>query len=469
MIPETEQAVDPGSEQSVDPPTERPSDPESGLSMLAEPRPDEEGSASTGPVEGSGPAERPFVMDRAEHPISRRSIPEPVLKVLYRLHRSGYRAYLCGGSVRDLLMGRTPKDFDIATDAHPGDVRRLFRNSRIIGRRFRLAHVIFQDNVVEVSTFRREPERVEGQDLLVRDDNTFGSPGEDARRRDFTINGLFYDIANFSVIDYVGGLDDLREHLIRVIGVPDVRFREDPVRMLRAVEFAARLDFEIEAETYDAILEQRTEILKASPARVAEEILELLRRGWSRAAVELLAETRLLEPLLPELQTHLDKGEVESFWKMLGVLDRTVQSGRKVSDPVLFSVLLLPHVISSIEAETRSLEAKPRVGDMILFVRELIHPIVQRFSFSAGMRHQTEQAIETLWRLFEPPTDRRSMWRFVFREPFDDGLALLELYSRSSGKYADVCREWQVFAHRVRRSDDLVERPAKPRRRRRRR
>ena len=156
------------------------------------------------------PRTRRRVIDRSDHPISRRRIPENVLKVLYRLHRSGYRAYLCGGSVRDLLMDREPKDFDIATDAHPTEIRRLFRNSRIIGRRFRLVHIIFQDMLVEVSTFRREPERgadEDTEDLLITDDNTFGSPLQDARRRDFTINALFYNIADFSVIDYVGGLE----------------------------------------------------------------------------------------------------------------------------------------------------------------------------------------------------------------------------------------------------------------------
>src|SRR5438105_13752310 len=199
------------------------------------------------------------VVDRGGHSISRKRIPENVLKVLYRLHRSGYRAYLCGGSVRDLLMNRPPKDFDIATDAHPAEVRRLFRNSRIIGRRFRLVHVIFQDMIVEVSTFRREPERSseENVELLITNDNTFGSPLQDARRRDFTINALFYNIADFSVIDYVGGLEDMDRKHVRVVGNPDIRFREDPVRMMRAVEFASRLQFEIEELTYDAILRHR--------------------------------------------------------------------------------------------------------------------------------------------------------------------------------------------------------------------
>src|SRR5947208_14020958 len=162
------------------------------------------------------------IIDRANHAISRRRIPENVLKVLYRLHRSGYRAYLCGGSVRDLLMNRPPKDFDVATDAHPMEIRRLFRNSRIIGRRFRLVHILFQDMTVEVSTFRREPERAaptdDAEDLLITDDNTFGSPLQDARRRDFTINALFYNIADFTIIDYSRAISDLTDGLVRLTG-----------------------------------------------------------------------------------------------------------------------------------------------------------------------------------------------------------------------------------------------------------
>src|SRR6266550_8285475 len=295
------------------------------------------------------------VVDRGGHSISRKRIPENVLKVLYRLHRSGYRAYLCGGSVRDLLMNREPKDFDIATNAHPGEIRRLFRNSRIIGRRFRLVHVIFQDMIVEVSTFRREPERSteadENVELLITSDNTFGSPLQDARRRDFTMNALFYNIADFSVIDYVGGLEDMEEKRVRVIGDPDVRFREDPVRMMRAIEFASRLGFEIEPATYDAILRHRVEILKASPPRVAEEILELLRRGWSRDAFRLMVESGLLEPLVPEVYKAIAGDRAPYFWKMLEVLDRTVQAGRKISDPVLLSVLFLPWILQELERE----------------------------------------------------------------------------------------------------------------------
>lgn len=409
------------------------------------------------------------VIDRGGHSISRRRIPENVLKVLYRLHRSGYRAYLCGGSVRDLLMNRTPKDFDVATDAHPMDIRRLFRNSRIIGRRFRLVHIMFQDMIVEVSTFRREPEKgAEHADLLVTDDNTFGSPLQDARRRDFTINGLFYNIADFSVIDYVGGLEDVDERSVRVIGDPDVRFREDPVRMMRAIEFASRLGFAIEPATYDAILRHRAEILKASPPRVSEEILELLRRGWSRGAFRLMVDPRLLEPLLPEVYNAVANDRAPYFWKMLEVLDRTVQSGHKVSDPVLLSVLLLPWIMEQLEREEQRRDGRMRIGEVLIFFRDLTQPVGTRMALAAGTRHQIEQALETLWRLLELPNDRRALFRFITREPFNDALSLLELYALSSGKYVEQYRQWNSFAQRVKKAQQDAAPPARKRKRRRR-
>ncbi len=253
----------------------------------------------------------PRIIPRAEHPISRGYIDPDALRVLYRLHRSGHKAYLVGGSVRDLMTGRTPKDFDVGTDARPQEVRRLFRNSRVIGRRFRLVHVFFEGGKnVEVSTFRRTPDPVAAEqgpggneDLLIRSDNTFGTPQEDAVRRDFTINGLFYDIATYSVLDYVGGVEDLERRLVRTIGDPLIRFREDPVRMLRACEFAARLKFRMEPELVAAIAELKSEIRKSAPPRVTEEFLDPLRRGWGHDTYRLWSETGLLGILLPELDS----------------------------------------------------------------------------------------------------------------------------------------------------------------------
>lgn len=408
------------------------------------------------------------VMDRAEHCLSRREIPENVLKVLYRLHRSGYRAFLCGGSVRDLLMQRLPKDFDIATDAHPMEIRRLFRNSRIIGRRFRLAHIMFQDLVVEVSTFRREPQRASDEvELLVTDDNTFGTPAEDARRRDFTINGLFYNIGDFTVIDYVGGLSDLENRSIRVIGDPDVRFREDPVRMMRAIEFASRLNFQIEDNTYQAILRHRNEIVKASPPRVSEELLELLRRGWARNAFGLLNDTGLLEPLVPELYRLLRKNETRYLWKMLEVLDRTVSSGRKISDSVLLCVLLLPLVVEELEAEERRRADRMKPHEALILMREHLQPIFQRLAIPSAVRNEVEQAIDLLWRLLESPADRKHAWKLVLRQQFQDAFALAELFALSSGRYVEEFRQWQDLAQRVRRAQESEPQRKKRRRRRR--
>src|SRR6187455_2731751 len=236
----------------------------------------------------------PRVVTRAEHTISRKLIDADALKVLYRLHQNEYVAYLVGGSVRDLLLGRRPKDFDIGTSAHPYQVKKLFRNCWIIGRRFRLAHVKFGSKTIEVATFRRQvaastpevemaevlpPDRADEapdadrleadarrhRDRLIQRDNTYGTPEEDAFRRDFTVNALFYDIGTFSIIDYVGGLDDLDARIIRCIGDPDVRFLEDPVRMLRAVVLAARLQFDIDAPVLDAITTHRHEIARSAP------------------------------------------------------------------------------------------------------------------------------------------------------------------------------------------------------------
>ena len=240
----------------------------------------------------------PVIIPRSEHPISRQHIDADALKVLYRLRQFDHIAYLVGGSVRDLLLGRTPKDFDIGTSAHPYQVKRLFRNCWIIGRRFRLAHVKFGPKVIEVATFRRqvpagteeEPApappvpappsaAVDDLDLLVHHDNTFGTPEEDAFRRDFTLNALFYDIETRSIIDYVGGLDDIRAGVIRCIGVPEERFQEDPVRMLRAVALAARLDFRIDAPVLSAIDHYHGELARSAPARLMEEIYKVLRAG----------------------------------------------------------------------------------------------------------------------------------------------------------------------------------------------
>jgi hypothetical protein len=284
------------------------------------------------------------ILPRSDHIISRKNIDPDALKVLYRLKNRGFVAYLVGGGVRDLLLERKPKDFDIATDAYPQQVKKLFGNCFIIGRRFRLCHIRFGRTVIEVSTFRRAAEPEEG-DTLIRRDNTFGTPEQDAFRRDFTVNALFYDIATFSVIDWVGGLADLRDRVIRTIGDPGIRFREDPVRMLRAVALAARLDFTIDQDTREAIQALRGEIVRSSPARILDEIYKILRQGRSRETFRMLHEYGLLAYLLPEA----DQAIAEGGDRLLGSLGRLddyrnagLASPEQLTNALVMGSLLVP-------------------------------------------------------------------------------------------------------------------------------
>src|SRR6202790_5162579 len=302
----------------------------------------------------------PRTVPRAEHPISRKDIDPDALKVLYRLRQFDHVAYLVGGSVRDLLLGRRPKDFDIGTSAHPYQVKKLFRNCWIIGRRFRLAHVKFGTKVIEVATFRRQVaageevvqdgvpapvhdpvphpagEIILDPDHLIHRDNTFGTPEEDAFRRDFTINALFYDIATFSIIDYVGGLEDLRSGIVRAIGDPEVRFREDPVRMMRAVALAARLDFAIDRPVLDAIHQHRHEIARSSAPRLLEEYYKILRGGSSARTFRELAKLGLIEPISAELH----HGAAESLWQSLTELDAYRRRFESAPDTLTNAILL---------------------------------------------------------------------------------------------------------------------------------
>ncbi|CAN5162335.1 hypothetical protein BH11MYX1_BH11MYX1_22830 [soil metagenome] len=238
--------------------------------------------------------------------LDRAAIDSDADRVVRKLTRAGYKAYLVGGCVRDLLVGKRPKDFDVATSATPNEIKATFRNSRIIGRRFRLAHVFFDQKIIETATFRANPREEDEHDLLIRRDNVFGTEAEDAKRRDFTINGLFYDVEREEVIDHVSGLADLEAKLVRTIGDPDIRFQEDPVRMLRAIKFAARLDFGFEPATWKALLRWRSEISKCAPPRLLEEIHRLLRGGAARRSFELMVETGVLAVLSPYLAGLLE-------------------------------------------------------------------------------------------------------------------------------------------------------------------
>lgn len=298
---------------------------------------------------------------RDQHNVSRSAISEPAKKVLSRLNNAGYEAYLVGGGVRDILLGGKPKDFDIATNATPEEVHDLFRNSRLIGRRFRIVHVLFGREVIEVTTFRgnaAEAEEDSDEDddrrtsehgLLLRD-NVYGNQEEDALRRDFTVNALYYCIRDFTVVDFANGIEDLNNRQMRLIGDPETRYREDPVRMLRAVRFAAKLGFDIEPETEAPIRQLAPLLTHIPPARLFEEVLKLFSAGYGEATYNLLSEYNLLAPLFPETVQAINNGQSDELVrKALRNTDARIAQGKSVTPYFLFAAMLWP----ALQAEWR--------------------------------------------------------------------------------------------------------------------
>ena len=333
-----------------------------------------------------------IVIPRSQHSISRKSISDAALKVLYRLSNSGHRACLVGGGVRDLLLGVQPKDFDVATDATPEEIRALFKNSRIIGRRFRLVHIRFGRDIIEVATFRAHAEDSARTELdthgRILRDNTFGDIEEDAIRRDFTVNALYYDIHDFSMLDYAGGLQDIEKRQLRLIGDPTTRYQEDPVRMLRALRFAAKLDFSIEASAADAIHECGRLLAVIPPARMFDEVVKLFHSGNARRVFELLREFNLLRYLVPALDEWLQDDPSELMLdfidQALANTDTRVNTGQPVSPGFIFAVLLWPvvwHEACEIQSDRqRMIPALAQVGETVM-KRQVRHiSIPRRFS-----------------------------------------------------------------------------------------
>ncbi len=422
----------------------------------------------------SDPEGYPIVCARPDHSISREFIDHNALKVLYRLHRQGYEAYLVGGSVRDLMLGREPKDFDVGTDARPNEIRKVFRNARIIGRRFRLAHVIFHQDVVEVATFRQTP-KAELQhssqgESLVTDDNFWGTPEEDAFRRDFTVNALFYRISDFAVIDYTGGLEDLEKKIIRVIGDPELRFREDPVRMMRACEFAARLDCGMDPDTQHGVVSCKEELRKASVARITEEILQLLRCGACGQAMQWMADLGLLEILMPEVNAAMSPSE-QSFPSLLPSLDRKIQEEGKdsLSEIALLAALHLPGTLARRDQEENRLGRPLSRPALAKLTFQTIEPFFERFVLSKLKREKVVEAITGFYRLCEPGWTENSSRHFAHRRFFDDSLALFDLLVDSTGEGEEILDLWKTAFQGVKRSQKQHQRRAKGGRRRRRR
>lgn len=291
---------------------------------------------------------QPHIYTEEQHKIDKTRIDRDALEVIERLQEAGHVAYLVGGGVRDLLMGLSPKDFDISTSAKPEEIKKLFSNCLLIGRRFRLAHIRFGKKIFEVSTFRAG----DGQNetLIIRD-NTWGSEEDDVERRDFTINGLFYDPKQSHVIDYVGGMHDLSHHLLRVIGDPTLRFKQDPVRMIRLLKFRARFGFAIDEGAWQALLEHHEEIVKSSPARVVEELLRMLESGHALSFFSLLEQTRMLHLLLPILHEGCGQIGKKELFSYLQIADHFHKHhvNEKLDRTVLIAAMVLPLIERKLE------------------------------------------------------------------------------------------------------------------------
>jgi poly(A) polymerase len=428
----------------------------------------------------------PTIVPRSQHAISRRDVDPDALKVLYRLHEHHYVAYLVGGSVRDLLLERRPKDFDIGTSAHPHQVKKMFRNCWIIGRRFRLAHVKFGPKTIEVATFRRHvpasdltPEaeigelgpgdppppafddgtpRRRAEDHRIQRDNTYGTPEEDAFRRDFTVNALFYDIGTFSIIDYVGGLKDLDARLIRCIGDPEVRFLEDPVRMLRAVVLAARLQFTIDEPVLEAIAAHRHEIAHSAPARLVEEYYKILRSGHAEEAFRQLRTTGLLKAITPELAAA-----GEDLWRSIGAMDRYRARFEGAPDSLTNAILAgtLLHPLGLVNRRRFSADALERRVELGML------PIARRDI------ERLQQILALQPRLLDIQAAQRTQRGLLHRAVLSEAITWLEIH----GNNPDAVAHWRALqaepqTHPVGVGDvgpDVAADAAFPRRRRRRR
>ena len=402
------------------------------------------------------------IIKRASHNISRKELSPNAVRIMYRLRDNGYIARLVGGAVRDILIGKVPKDFDIVTDATPEQIKRLFRNCRLVGRRFRLAHLHFKDELIEVSTFRAsayleetdEPDTEAGSEdateepgqnrhLIVNDDgmllrdNLFGTPEEDAWRRDFTINALSYDIADFSIFDYIGGIEDIDKRLIRTIGDPAVRFTEDPVRMLRAVRLSAQLGFTIEKHSWQALLDMAARINQAAPARLFDELLKLFLSGAAVQCYQLLRMSPLLSSLLPEFTSYLEENNDVRVVAALQRLDSRVAASRETTPQLVLAAIFGSYLTSGAGGHPYQEQLDSSLAAFMAELNGRIH-IPQRIL----MKLREILLLES--RLVNVPG--RKPQNVVVRHGFTEAMEYLQLQAEHDRDLLKSVRWWERYA-----------------------
>ncbi len=384
----------------------------------------------------------PNIYPVTSYDITSGDIDSDALFVIRRLQDAGHTAYLVGGGVRDLLFHNRPKDFDISTSARPEEIRRLFRNCLLIGRRFRLAHVRFGKKVIEVSTFRAgDPET----DTLITMDNEWGTPEEDVLRRDFTINGLYLDPTEGVIIDYVGGVADIQRRRLITIGVPEVRFRQDPVRMIRLLKFRARFDLEIEPSTEQALWACATEIRKSAPARVLEELLRMLESGASHQFFRMLVDFGLLEQIMPELATAFRGEEGVEMFRALRALDAFHSRGKLTfSRTTLMAALIWPLFYSLVSAHAEHSEKEPHLEQYAEMADHLVGHLLRHFThFPKKLRTQIVICLANQSRL-TPFGDKKLTYKWRAHGPDrQDALNLLKIRAALHSPLLPIYENWR--------------------------
>jgi poly(A) polymerase len=393
------------------------------------------------------------IITRQEHNISRKQISDNALKVLYRLHGAGFDAFLVGGGVRDLLLAQNPKDFDIATNATPEQIRQLFKNCRLIGRRFRLAHIMFGRDIIEVATFRGHHQETsknisqQSKEGMLLRDNVYGTIDEDAERRDFTINAMYYNIGDYAIHDYAGGNDDLEDRLIRLIGDPETRYREDPVRMLRAIRFAVKLDFDIEEDTA-APIEEMSPLLRDIPsARLYEESLKMLQSGYGLETYHLMREYNLFQQLFPVISEDFTEEYSSKTEQMLDLVldstDQRIEEGKRINPAFMFAAMLWYPLQARAELlmEKRKLSAYDAIMEASNYILD-----EQVRTIAIPRRHTA--TIREIWQLQlrMPRRNGKRAFRLMELNKFRAGFDFLEMRGEiEGGETEQLAKWWETF------------------------
>jgi len=390
---------------------------------------------------------QPTIIPRDEHTISRKMIHPNALKVLYRLHQAGYEAYLVGGCVRDLLLGRKPKDFDVATNARPEEIRGLFKNCRLIGKRFRLAHILFGRDIIEVATFRTHHENANEdhgkthQGMIIRD-NVYGSLEDDVMRRDFSINALYYNIADFSLVDYTQGMQDIKHNVLRMIGDPAKRFHEDPVRLIRAVRFSAKLNSCITPEMEEHLIKSSYLLQHVSPARLFQEILKFFQEGAALKTVELLRKYHLFEHLFPQTGALLHKMEYQNLIHFaLENTDQRIKENKPISPAFLFSALLWPPLWEAfLLFEQQHLPAYPAF-------EKAIQSVLSAQCKQLAITRQLQISVREICLLQYRFTHRRGKqpYRLILHPRFRAAYDLMQLRAQAGEPIEELAHWWSQF------------------------